>query len=167
MRVCLYIGIILTAVTIICTVVAVALPYWLYDDSTVKRYEGLWVECKKSEATEQCKYKFVPPQFIDAVRSMMCFGIAFCIISLILGLIYACVKRQKTRLGVAAMILVFLGGVFLLVGVIVYVSKYTMLTFRNNMTLHSAFGIAVVSTVLAFISAMSYCVSHIREEYDD
>lgn len=62
MRVCLYIGIILTAVTIICTVVAVALPYWLYDDSTVKRYEGLWVECKKSEATEQCKYKFVPPR---------------------------------------------------------------------------------------------------------
>ena len=62
MRVGLYIGIILTGVTIICAVVAVALPYWLYDDSTVKRYEGLWVECRKSEATEQCKYKYLPPR---------------------------------------------------------------------------------------------------------
>ena len=61
MKFCLYMGVILTGVTIICCVVAVALPYWLYDDGPVKRYEGLWVECKKSEAVEECKYKFLQP----------------------------------------------------------------------------------------------------------
>ena len=70
---CLYIGIILTGVTVICGVVAVALPYWLYDDSTVKRYEGLWVECRKSEATEQCKYKYLPPRMYNA--SAECYNI--------------------------------------------------------------------------------------------
>ena len=49
-------------------------------------------------------------EFIDAVRTMMCFGIVFSLFSLILGFMYACVKKQKPRLGIAAMILVFLAG---------------------------------------------------------
>lgn len=167
MRVCLFIGVVLTAFTIVCNAVAVAIPYWLYDSGNVERYQGLWVECTRSDTISDCKYKFLPPEFIDAVRVMMLFGLAFCIISLICAIFYACIKKEKPSLGTAAAILAFVGGVFCLVAVIVYVSKYTILTGRHTYKLHAGFGLAVVTTVSAFLSAMSYCVSHVREEYDD
>ena len=53
---------------------------------------------------------FSVSEFIDATRVTILFGLIFCIISVILGIVFACVKTEKHNLGVAAGILAFLGG---------------------------------------------------------
>ena len=61
-----------------------------------------------------------------------------------------------------------LSGLFMIIAVIVYVSKYTILIRRYPETrLYASFGLAVVAAVGAFISALTYCVAFAREEYDD
>ena len=56
----------------------------------------------------------------------------------------------------------------MIIAVIVYVSKYTILIRRYPETrLYASFGLAVVAAAGAFMSALTYCVAFAREEYDD
>ena len=41
---------------------------------------------------------------------MILFGLSFCIISVICGFLFSCIKKESYNLGVAAGILAFLGG---------------------------------------------------------
>lgn len=168
MRPVLVMALVATTLTMIMCIISIALPYWIYQRTPRSGYQGLWESCIStlSGSTNQCQLIRLPPEFLDATRVMMCFGLVFYLFAVLCAFVFTFVKKEKTSLATAATVLCIFGGAFTMISIIVYGAKYPYLLDAKGMTLHVGYGLGVCSAIGGFVCSLLYCASKARGEID-
>lgn len=133
-------AIVLSLVSLVADVVGLAIPYWLYysvGDS--KTYSGLWKACDDIHGNTKCNsikntFGFSEiPVSLKVTQAMDLLGAILIAIAVVCALLQRCRMPNQTKLYKLAAFLSILAGLAMVVGCIVYATK-----FRKNAVVHAA-----------------------------
>lgn len=171
MRWVLYLSILMTFVALACCIISICIPYWLYSQDPQLSYQGLWQRCtpvgtQGAGDNVKCELILLPPEFLDATRVMMLFGMSLYIFATICSLVYVFCRQEKTSLITAATFLMLFGGILCMVGVVVYGAMYPILLRAKGLSLHAGFALGVCSVVAGFVTTLFYCMARAKGDVE-
>ncbi|XP_060587029.1 uncharacterized protein LOC132742596 [Ruditapes philippinarum] len=161
----IFCSIICIFIAIACSIVSIAIPYWISDNVTVDNvqiysYAGLWKGCDDALDVTKCIVFKDVKDFVNATRGLMIVGTVMFGFSVLLAIQYA---RNRNTTCLANMCIVnLLSGVILLITAMIVFGKNTS---DSALSYGSGFYLPIASCAAAVYAAID--VARAKTKYQE
>lgn len=166
-------ALILSTISLIMSIVGIVIPYWTYasnDGATSAR--GLWHGCDAGDRESiDCfsAYETVPT-YIHAVRALELIGVAFDVFAILCGVVRLLFKKDNVKLLLTAGASIVAAGVFLLLGILVFVVNFVESSDNMLVAFHfglsAGFGLCAGAGILSAIAGILYLIAYCRKQFN-